>query len=51
MDSKKKYEAKRTVRSVSLLNIEDADILNYIKDKELSTYIKKLIREDMKKWS
>ena len=49
MDSKKKYEAKRTVKPVSLLNIHDADIISHIKDKEFSTYVKKLIREDMKK--
>ena len=49
MDSKKKYEAKRVIKPVSLLNIGDADILTYIKDKEFSTYVKKLIREDMKK--
>ena len=49
MDSKKKYEAKRVVKPVSLLNIEDADILTYIKDKEFSTYVKKMIREDMRK--
>ena len=49
MDSKKKYEAKRTVKPVSILNIDDADILTYIKDKEFSTYVKKLIREDMRK--
>lgn len=49
MNSKKKYEKKRVVKPVSILNIEDADILTYIKDKEFSTYVKKLIREDMKK--
>ena len=49
MDSKKKYEAKRVVKPVSLLNIEDADILTYIKDKEFSTCVKKLIRKDIKK--
>ena len=49
IDRKKKYEKKRTVRPVSLLNIEDADILTHIKNKEFSTYVKKLIREDMKK--
>ena len=49
MDRKKKYEAKRVVKPVSLLNIEDADIIAYIKDKEFSTYVKKLIREDMRK--
>ena len=49
MDRKKKYDKKRVVKPVSLLNIEDTDILTHIKDKEFSTYIKKLIREDMKK--
>ena len=49
MDSKKRYEAKRVVKPVSLLNIKDADIITYIKDKEFSTYVKKLIREDMNK--
>lgn len=29
--------------------IEGADILAYVKDKEFSTYVKKLIREDMRK--
>lgn len=48
MDRKKKYETKRVVKPVSILVIE-ADILNHIKDKEFSTYVKKLIREDMKK--
>ena len=32
MDSKKKYEAKRVVKPVSLLNIEDADILQSDED-------------------
>ena len=49
IDRKKKYEAKRVVKPVSLLNIGDADIITHIKDKEFSTYVKKLIREDMKK--
>ena len=47
-NSKKKYEKKRTVKPVSLLNIEDADILTHIKGKEFSTYVKRLIREDIK---
>lgn len=49
MESKKKYEKKRVVKPVSILNADDADILTHIKDKEFSTYVKKLIREDMKK--
>ena len=48
-NSKKKYEKKRTVKPVSILNVEDADVLDYVKEKEFSTYVKKLIREDMKK--
>jgi hypothetical protein len=47
--SKKKYEKKRVVKHVSFLKEKDAEILNYIKDFEFSTYVKKLIREDMKK--
>ena len=49
MDRKKKYDKKRVVKPVSISNEEDADIIAYIKDKEFSTYVKKLIREDMKK--
>lgn len=48
MDRKKKYEAKRVVKPVSIL-VSDVDILTHIKDKEFSTYVKQLIREDMKK--
>ena len=47
--SKKKYEKKRVVKHVSFLKEKDAEILNYIKDFEFSTYVKKLIREDMRK--
>ena len=46
---KKNYNHTREVKKVSLGVTKDADIIAYIKDKELSTYIKKLIREDMKK--
>ena len=49
MDRKKKYDKKRVVKPVSILNEEDADIIAYIKDKEFSTYVKKLIHEDMKR--
>ena len=49
MDRKKKYEKKRTVKPVSILNEEDADILEHTKNLVFSTYVKKLIREDMQK--
>lgn len=49
MDRRKKYDQCREVKKVSLGVIKDADILAHIKDKEFSTYVKKLIREDMKK--
>ena len=42
------YEQNRVRQPVSLNKTKDADILTYIKDKEFSTYVKKLIREDMK---
>ena len=43
------YEQNRVKQAVSLHKVKDADIIAYIKDKEFSTYVKKLIREDMKK--
>ena len=46
---KKDYNHTREKKEVSLGKTKDADILTYIKDKEFSTYVKKLIREDMKK--
>lgn len=46
---KKDYNHTREVKRVSLGFVRDADILTHIKDKEFSTYVKKLIREDMKK--
>ena len=46
---KKSYNHTRDVGKISLNKIKDADIIAYIKDKEFSTYVKKLIREDMKK--
>ena len=48
-DRKKDYESKRDTKRVSFNTEKDADIIAYIKDKEFSTYVKKLIREDMKK--
>lgn len=47
MKSKKNYEKKRVVKPVSILKIEDADILEYTLYKEFSTYVKQLIRRDM----
>ena len=46
---KKDYNYTREIKKVSLGVTKDADIIAYIKDKEFSTYVKKLIREDMKK--
>ena len=46
---KKNYNHTREVKKVSLGVTKDADIITHIKDKEFSTYVKKLIREDMKK--
>ena len=46
---KKNYNHTRGIKKVSLGVTKDADIIAYIKDKEFSTYVKKLIREDMKK--
>jgi len=46
---KKHYNEGRKVKLVSFSEVKDADIIAYIKDKEFSTYVKKLIREDMKK--
>ena len=48
-DRRKKYDEMREIKRVSFNTEKDADILTYIKDKEFSTYVKKLIREDMKK--
>ena len=46
---KKDYEKKRDTKRVSFNIEKEAEIIEYIKDKEFSTYVKKLIREDMKK--
>ena len=42
------YEQNRVRQPVSLHKVKDADILTHIKDKEFSTYVKKLIREEIK---
>ena len=44
---KKNYNHTREIKKVSLGVTKDADIISYIKDKEFSTYVKKLIRADM----
>ena len=46
---KKDYNHTREVKRVSLGFVKDADIRKHTKDMEFSTYVKKLIREDMKK--
>jgi tRNA U54 and U55 pseudouridine synthase Pus10 len=48
-DRRKKYDEMREVKRASFHKEKDADILKHLKDKEFSTYIKKLIREDMNK--
>lgn len=37
-----------TVKKVSFNNQNDADLLEWLSDKTFSTYVKQLIREDMK---
>ena len=48
-DRRKKHDDMREIKRASFHKVKDADILVHIKDKEFSTYVKKLIREDMKK--
>ena len=48
-DRRKKYDEMREIKRASFHKEKNADIITYIKDKEFSTYVKKLIREDMKK--
>lgn len=48
-DRRKKYDKMREVKRASFHLVKEADILKYMQDKEFSTYVKKLIREDMKK--
>ena len=49
MDRHKKYNEMREIKNASFHKVKDADILKYMQDKEFSTYVKKLIREDMKR--
>ena len=48
---KKSYNHTREIKRASFNKDKDADILNHLKHNkiEFSTYVKKLIREDMKK--
>ena len=46
---KKHYNEGRKVRLVSFSEKKDADLLQWIQNKQFSTYVKKLIREDMKR--
>ena len=45
----KHYNVGRKVKLVSFSEKKDAELFSWVKDKEFSTYVKKLIREDMKK--
>ena len=47
-DRRKKYDEMREIKRASFHKVKDADILVHIKDKEFSTYVKKLIREKIK---
>ena len=42
------YEKNRVRLAVSLHKANDKELLEFLKNKEFSTYVKKLIREDMK---
>lgn len=44
-----KYNSENTVQKIARFNKKtDADILEHIKDKPFQTYIKKLIRKEIK---
>ena len=43
------YEKNRVRLQVSFNKVKDAEILKHLKDKEFSTYIKKLIEKEMRK--
>ena len=48
-DRRKKYDEMREVKRASFHKEKDAEILKHLKDKEFSTYIKKLIEKEMRK--
>ena len=46
----RKYDGMMTVQKIVKLNKKtDADILKHLEGKQIQTYVKHLIREDMKK--
>ena len=44
------YEQNRVRLAVSLHKANDKELLEFLKNKEFSTYVKKLIREDIRKF-
>lgn len=46
---KKHYNDGRKVKLVSFSEKKDAELFAWVQDKKFSTYVKKLIREDIKK--
>ena len=46
---KKSYNHTREIKRASFNKVKDAEILKHLKDKEFSTYIKKLIEKEMRK--
>lgn len=50
IDRRKKHDEMREIIRASLHKERDAEMLKFLEDKKpISTYVKKLIREDMKK--
>ena len=47
--SKKDYNYTRKTKRVSFNKIKENEMLDFLKDKEFSTYIKKLIEKEMRK--
>lgn len=45
--AQQKYEKTRTIKKVSFNDDLDADLIEHLKDKEFSSYIKTLIRNDI----
>ena len=46
---KKDYNYTREIKKVSFNLLKETKMLDFLKDKEFSTYIKELIRKDMNK--
>ena len=49
IDRRKKYDDTRETKRVSFNKIKENEMLIFLKDKEFSTYIKKLIEKEMRK--